>query len=126
MNKYFVVILIALGLASCHKKNEHYYMTHSKELQSAMKACPNKQPQGLTCEQVDQIGNRMNELGRELQSNPQAFGNKIMKLQETIAQQKLELKANNTNSDLKLSLEKNQHVLVEFLAVVKWLESPEG
>jgi hypothetical protein len=56
----------------------------------------------------------------------QAFGNKILSLQQTIAQQKSELEKNNSNQELKTSLDKNEHDLVEFLAVVKWLESPES
>ncbi|MCL9685822.1 lipoprotein [Legionella maioricensis] len=126
MNKYLVVILIALGLTSCNVKNEQYYLSKPKELQKALKACPNQAPQGLSCQQLEQIGDRMNRLAYQLQSNPQAFGNKILALQQTIASQQLELKKNSTNKELQASLAQNQHDLVDFLAVVKWLESPEG
>jgi hypothetical protein len=125
MNKYLVVILIALGLTSCNMKNEQYYLSKPKELQKALKACPNQAPQGLSCQQLEQIGDRMNRLAYQLQSNPQAFGNKILALQQTIAAQQLELKKNRTK-ELQASLAQNQHDLVDFLAVVKWLESPES
>lgn len=121
-----MVILIALGLTSCNVKNEQYYLSKPKELQKALKACPNQAPQGLSCQQLEQIGDRMNRLAYQLQSNPQAFGNKILALQQTIASQQLELKKNSTNKELQASLAQNQHDLVDFLAVVKWLESPEG
>lgn len=126
MNKYLMVILIAIGLTSCGKKNEHYYQLHPKELQNALKACPNQAPQGLTCQQLDQLGKHMNSLAYELQSNPQAFGSRILTLQQTIANQHLELKRNNDNQELKISLVQNQHDLADCMAVVKWLESPES
>jgi hypothetical protein len=126
MNKYLVVILMVFGLSSCNDKNEHYYMSNPKELEKAIKACPNQKPPGLNCDQVEQIGKRMNSLAYQLQSNPPGFGNKILALQQTIAQQKIELKANGSNEELKSSLQQNQKDLNEFLAVVKWLESPES
>jgi hypothetical protein len=126
MNKYLVVILIALGLVSCNAKNEHYYLTHPKELQSALKTCPNQQPKGLNCEQIEQLGGRINNLAYQLQSNPQGFGTKILALQQTIANQTKELKNSNANQDLKTTLKQNQRDLADCMAVVKWLESPEG
>ena len=121
-----MVILIALGLTSCNEKNEHYYLSHPLELQSALKACPNQQPQGLSCEQIEQIGKRINSLAYQLQTSPQGFGTKIVALQQTIANQKLELKNNPANQELETSLQQNQHDLADFMAVVKWLESPEN
>lgn len=126
MNKYLVVILIAFGLTSCNEKNEQYYLSHPKELQKAMKDCPNQPHQGLSCQQLEQLGNRLGSLAQELQTNPQAFGNKILVLQQTIRSQQVELKQNGVNQELNVSLEKNQHDLADLLAVVKWLESPEG
>ena len=121
-----MVILIALGLTSCNEKNEQYYMSNPKELQKAIKGCPNEQPQGLNCKDLEQLGDRMNSLAYQLQSNPQGFGNKILALQQTIANQQSELKKDDANKELKTSLQQNQHDLVDFLAVVKWLESPES
>ena len=126
MNKYLVVILIALGLTSCNEKNEQYYLSNPKELQQALAACPNKAPQGLTCEQMEALGRRMNVLVTQLQSGPQAFGNKILMLQQTIANQQLELKKNGSNQELKASLAKNEHDLADSMVVVRWLESPES
>jgi hypothetical protein len=111
MNKYLVVILIALGLTSCNEKNEQYYLSNPKELQNAIKDCPNQPPQGLSCQQVEQLGNRMNSLAHQLQANPQDFGNKILALQQTITSQQVELKKNSANQELNVSLEKNQHDL---------------
>lgn len=121
-----MIILIALGLTSCNTKNEHYYQSHPKELQKALKECPDQVPQGLTCQQIEQVGKRMNSLAYELQASPQAFGNKILNLQQTIANQHTELKKNSNNQELKISLAQNQRDLADYLAVVKWLESPES
>ncbi|BCA95232.1 hypothetical protein TUM19329_15930 [Legionella antarctica] len=126
MNKYLVVILIALGLTSCNVKNEQYYLSNPKELQKALKACPNQTPQGLSCQQLEQIGGRMNRLAYQLQSNPQAFGNKILVLQQAISNQQLALKKNSSSKELQASLALNQRNLVDYMAVVKWLESPES
>lgn len=126
MNKYLLIILVALGLASCNTKDEHYYQSNLKELQHVLKACPEKAPKGVTCQQLEQIGRRMNSLGYELQANPQAFGNKILGLQQTIANQVKELEKNSNNEELKTSLAQNQRDLADYLSVVKWLESPEG
>ncbi|KTD34110.1 secreted endonuclease [Legionella moravica] len=126
MNKYLVMLFMIMGLTACSERGENYYRSNPKELQMAIKSCPNKQPEGLTCEQIGQLGSRMNSLAYQLQLNPQAFGNKILALQQTIAKQKLELNDAGTNSELKISLEQNEHDLADYLAVVKWLESPES
>lgn len=119
-------MLMALGLASCTAKNEQYYRSHPKELQQALKACPNQQPEGLSCDGIKKLAGRMNELAYQLQYSPQGFGHKILALQETIAQQEIEYKKTPDAANLKASLDQNKHDLVEYLAVVKWLESPES
>jgi hypothetical protein len=123
MNKCLVAILVILGLTSCTKKDEHYYQSHPNELQQAIKACPGRMPQGVTCDQLQTIAGRMNSLAYQLQSSPQGFGTKILALQEAIAKEEKQLKANG-NADLQAHIDRNQHDLAEHLAVVKWLESP--
>lgn len=119
-----MALLIILGLTSCMKKDKHYYQLHPNELQQAIKACPQQQPQGMSCEQLGTIANRMNSLAYQLQLSPQGFGTKILALQETIAHQQKQLKEANSNTELQDSLKKNKRDLSEYLAVVKWLESP--
>jgi hypothetical protein len=117
--------LLTLGLVSCTTKNEQYYRSHPKELQQALKNCPAQQPQGLSCEQLQKLGERMNALAYQLQSSPQGFGSKIITLQENIAKQELELKQKPT-PEVEASLAQKKYELAEYLAVVKWLESPES
>ena len=126
MNKYLVVLIVILGLVACSKKDEQFYRSNPKELQRALKICPDKQPEGLTCDQMEQLGRRMNNLAYQLQYSPQGFGQKIMVIQEAIAKQKMELKNKGANSELKESLRQNENDLADYLAVVKWLESPES
>lgn len=127
MNKYLVIILIGLGLSSCTTKNEQYYQLHPKELQKAIAMCTNHllPKTSLTCDQLERINNTMNGLAFQLQINPQGFGNKIIKLQQNIATQQIEIN-NHSTGQLKDSLEKNKLDLAYYLAVVKWLESPES
>ena len=125
MNKYFVMALITLGLVSCAAKDEHYYLSHPKELQQALKSCPYKQPQGLNCDELQKLGEQMNNLAYQLQSSPQGFGSKILSLQELIAKQEMQLNQ-NSDTEISTSLAQKKHELAEYLAVVKWLESPEG
>lgn len=124
MSKCLVAILVILGLTSCTKKDEHYYQTHPNELQRAIKSCPDSQPQGVTCEQLRVIAGRMNNLAYQLQQSPQGFGIKILALQEKLARQEDQLKTEQHNSALRADFAQNQHDLAEYLAVVKWLESP--
>lgn len=125
MNKYLIIALVTLGLISCTTKNEQYYLSHPKELQQALKACPSQVQQGLSCEKLQQLGERMNALAYQLQSSPQGFGSRIISLQENIAKQELTLKEKKTQ-EIEASLLKSRQELAEYLAVVKWLESPES
>ncbi len=120
------MIFIIMGLTACSEQGEQYYRSNPKVLQMAIKSCPEKQPAGLTCEQIQQLGSRLSSLAYQLQLNPQAFGNKILAIQQTIAKQKLELKTGGLNTELKASIAQNEHDLADYLAVVKWLESPES
>ena len=126
MNKYLVMVLVSLGLASCTVKDERYYLTHPKQLEQALKACPTQPDQGLDCDKLKQLGSRMEQLANQLQYSPQGFGHKILALQETIAKQEMELKKTPNTPELKKSLEQNKHDLGDYLAVVKWLESPRA
>lgn len=124
MNNCWLVLLVLLGLTSCSTKKDQYYQTHPHEMQQAVEACPVKQPQGMTCEQLDLLAKRMNTLAYQLQLSPQGFGKKIMALQETIAREQEQLKTEPLNADLKANLTQNKRDLVDYLAVVRWFESP--
>jgi hypothetical protein len=115
-----------LLLVSCSQQNELYYQTHPQALQNAIKNCSAKQPSYLSCEQLSAIAIKTNELAYQLQTNPQAFGKKILALQETIALQKADLQTKANSPELRATFEKNKQFLAQCLAVVRWLESPEN
>lgn len=126
MNKYIMVLIMSLGLLSCATKDEAYYRTHPKALQEALKTCPDQQPAQVSCQQLQDMGKILNTLVYQLQSNPQAFGSKIIKLQQTIISQENELNLNKTDEDLAANLERNRQKLADSMVIVKWLESPES
>lgn len=119
-----MAILVIFGLTSCTNKDEAYYKSHPKELQQSLKNCQEQKLQGLSCERLQMIAGRMNNLAYQLQNSPQGFGAKILSLQETIAQQQQQLKRESTNVWLQANINQNKRDLTEYLAVVKWLESP--
>lgn len=121
-----MLVLVSLGLVSCTAKDEQYYRSHPKELQQALKSCPAEKPPLMTCDALHKLGERLNALAYQLQSSPQGFGAKILSLQQTIAQQEIELKENKRAPDSNTSLINNKNQLADYLAVVKWLESPES
>ena len=124
MNKCLAVLLMVSGLTSCTVKNDNYYKLHPEKLRQVVKSCPERQPTGLTCEQLEGLAKRMNELAYQLQSSPQGFGAKILSLQETLAAQQKQLKNEGANPQLQASIDQNKHDLSDYMAVVQWLESP--
>lgn len=126
MMKYLFLVFGLMGLTACQAKDGQYYRTHPKELQSALKACPEKKPDGISCEQLNDIGQRVNGLAYQLQANPQAFGSKILALQQQIAQINTQIKKDKSNSELQAKLDASKQELVDMMSIVKWLESPES
>ncbi|CDZ78187.1 hypothetical protein BN59_02495 [Legionella massiliensis] len=123
--KYLFVACATLLIIGCSSHNEHYYQIHPQALQDAIKSCPAKQPTPLSCEQLTSLAVAMNEIAYQLQTNPQAFGRKILALQQAMASQEAALKT-KADPELKATLEKNKLLLEQYLAVVRWLESPES
>jgi hypothetical protein len=122
----FVVLMFASMMSyACVSHDEAYYRLHISALQKAMNQCPEKAPSKVTCKQLRQLASRINELSDELRESPQGFGQQILALQAHLSDDKQSLKKNPNQPELVVSLAKNQLVLQERLAVVKWLESPK-
>jgi hypothetical protein len=121
----YCYLACTLLLAACSSQNENYFQTHPLALQNALQQCPEKHPSQLSCEKLESIGKTINELAYQLQVSPQGFGKKILALQETMARQKADL-ALKKNESLQASYDENALLLSQYLAVVKWLESPES
>lgn len=126
-----MIRLIIMGFAmlmlnACQAQDETYYRLNPIALQNALKNCPQQRSQGVSCEQLSLLNNQVKQLGYELQMNPQRFGQKILSLQEMLARQHAALKQDPKQSELKSQVQNNQQKLAEYMAIVRWLESPEG
>ena len=126
MSKYVILVIASLWMAAVAAHNERYYSLHPIALQKAIKQCPEKHPATVSCEELNTVALRVNQLAYQLRSDPQGYGKKILALQETIAKQEAMLKNDPNRPELRASLDEHKRDLRESLAVVKWLESPES
>lgn len=126
MMRYITLAIISLWMTACAAHDGYYYSLHPKILQKALQECPKKQSSGIDCDQLKDIALRINESAYQLRLDPQAYGKKILFLQQTIAQQESALQEKSNQPDLQSSLKENKQNLQERMAIVKWLESPEG
>ena len=127
MNKCLVLVgFCVLALSGCTDRNEQYYRSNLKELQQALKDCPQKQPKGVTCQQIEGIASHMHQLANQLQYNPQEFGTKIITLQQAIVSVQLALEKNGDTTDLQTQLKEKKQALADHLAVVTSSEPPES
>ncbi|WP_133131257.1 hypothetical protein [Legionella yabuuchiae] len=126
MLRSLFLILFSVWLVACSAHDEQYYSTHPQDLQRALNNCPKDSPKQVSCRTLEMIANRINKYALELRTSPQGFGQEILALQEKIAQQEKALSQTRDQPDLKHALQENKIELEQRLAVVRWLESPEG
>lgn len=117
---------LPLLLVACGTQDEKYYRTHPQVLQEAIKRCSSKPLSPLSCDQLAEIAVGVNELAYQLQINPQAFGKKILSLQEALAKQQVDLNTQTNQPILRANIEKSKQQLAAYLAIIRWLESPES
>jgi hypothetical protein len=120
------LICLSLALIACGQHNESYYRKNPQALEKDLKKCPLRKPKQLSCEQLVPIAISINELAYQLQTDPQRFGRKILSLQENLTKKKADLLENPNQTELKDDIHQIKQQLVEHLAIVKWLESPES
>lgn len=118
--------LAILLLAGCTAHDEQYYRTNPKILNETLKNCPATQPKDISCAQLSAIAMDVNKLGYQLQMNPQAFGRQILQLQQNLALLQEQQQQNPQQTDINVKIIQIKQQLTEHLAIVKWLESPEG
>ena len=125
--RYFRVLVVGglFLLAACSEDNAQYYRSHPKELQEVIKNCPDVHPKHINCDELAVVAQKVNFLAYQLQRDPQEFGNKILIAQEKLARHEALLKKDKTKSSLFSQIQQEKQQIVEYLAVVKWLESPE-
>lgn len=126
MLKYIVLGLASFWMTACAAHDEFYYQLHPKVLQNAIQNCPEKHPASINCDQLKNIALRVNQSAYQLRVDPQGYGKQILMLQQAIAKQESTLQTTPNEIELRTSLNENKRHLQERLAIVRWLESPEG
>ena len=126
MIKYFILVMASLWVVACMAHDERYYNLHPNALQKVIAECPQKQPTGISCEQLKNIASQVNDLAYQLRLSPQGYGKEILALQEMIAKQEGLLHGDTNQQEQQVTLAENKQQLEARLAVVKWLESPGG
>jgi hypothetical protein len=105
--------------------DENYYELHPKKLQQKINEC-DASKQTEQCQKLKLLAIQMNQLAYTLQRNPQEFGQKVMKIQEDIANLEAKYKVKPKDKKLSEELAKSKRKLGRYLAIVRWLESPES
>lgn len=123
--RYFVLIGLFLSLTACVSDDARYYRLHPKMLQEVLKNCPQSSPKHLTCSELVTIAGEVNSLAYQLQQDPQGFGQTILLAQAKLAQLEADSLKNKTKSDLRAQIVQVKQQVAEYLAIVRWLESPE-
>lgn len=123
MFKYIATVVFLCWMGSPAAHDAEYYRQNPNALQQALKACPEKQPSAIGCEQLKTIAVQLNDLAYQLRQSPQEYGKDILRLQEAIAKDEALLQA-GTQTEIASLLDENKQELRARLAVVKWLESP--
>jgi hypothetical protein len=122
--RYFVVACLVFLLAACASHDERYYRLHPKALQEALKNCPQSSPTQITCAELVSIADEMNSFAYQLQREPQAFGKIILSEQVKLAKLEADLLKHKKQSKLRVQIAQSQQIIAEYLAIVRWLESP--
>ena len=126
MVKFLILCFLSILLGACQKFDEHYFRSNPQVLQKVLKDCSQREMVQVDCSKIEQIAHDVNSLAYDLQINPQAFGIKILLLQNELAKQQAELCKKPGQEKIKERIKDLQQQLTLRLALVKWLESPEG
>ena len=124
MLRYVLLVSISIMLTACQAKDDQYYRLHPQKLQAALNDCSSTND-SKHCQRLRKIGFEVNQLAYKLQSQPQAFGQKIIALQVELVKLH-ERYSEKKNDETMKEIEQNQALLEQHLAIVKWLESPES
>lgn len=112
-----LICISVFFLSACSKQDMAYYQRHPQAVFLALQTCTTEDPKShVSCHQLETLAQTFRKWVAELQTNPQNFGQKIIKLQVNCARESLsEGEQQNCRQELDMRL-----------AVVKWLESPES
>lgn len=127
------VAALLFAITSCGSASDSaYYQMHPGKIAAALQQCQRQNPEQASCQRLQALQREMMGLAYELQASPQAFGTKILQTQQLIQEIKAKLTqareakdkplVTSLSSELKVQQTKNK----QYLAVVRWLESPES
>ncbi|PJD93910.1 MAG: hypothetical protein CK424_01245 [Legionella sp.] len=118
IKKMLIGLVVMSYIHTGFSKGAMYYREHPGDITAALLACPDHQPQGVSCEIMSQIAKDTSVLLHELEQSPQKFGLNIMLIQASIAKQ---IQAQDVKSQ---AWAQNQTELHARLALIKLLQSP--
>lgn len=96
-----------------------YYKLNPEKIQKALKTCTED------CDTLMKAEAFVRQLSAELYRNPQAFGQKILSLQEKIVKEQSALRATPNQPQLEQALKEHQDTVAEYLAIARWHMAPE-
>ena len=123
--RYFVLVCVSFLLVACGSEDAQYYRLHPQLLQTALKNCPQTSPRQISCDELVKIADEVNQLAYQLQRDPQDFGNIILSAQAKLAKLEADAVNDTTQSDLRAQIVQGKQKIAEYMAIVRWLESPE-
>lgn len=119
-------LLLSLVLVGCSQQHDaRYYTSHPKALEQALSTCPARTTVSLSCETLEQIHVKMNQLMYQLQDDQLAYGRHILALQEQAAEYKQQLQT-QPDPEKAIALKAVELQIQERLLAVQWLESPRN
>lgn len=121
----FFLFLFVLSSGTCFAKAINYSQLTPQIIENDLANCPQKSPKlNVTCSDLKQIAERINDLAIQLQVDRQGYGKAILAAEEKLALQQELLAKNQGDSKIVAEIDLNQQEINERLAIVKWLESP--
>ena len=124
--RYLLVLSIIL-LAGCYSAPEREYLKDPKKFKTALAACPGTQPSGVSCKTLTLMHRAIVNYGTVLQSNPQAFGQRILQLQSEIEESKDKLAKASSAEKITIEerLQQQKELLAVYMMTVRIYEQPE-
>jgi hypothetical protein len=124
MHKYFLyTLLLFCGFSLAYDID--YYKHNPNKIEAALKECKEGSfEREVSCQDLINVASHMNNLAIELQLDPEAYGLKLLKLEEELAKHVEDNHGLDLKSDAILAINKYKQDIDDRLIIVKWLESP--
>tara|TARA_B100000949_G_C14192359_1_gene412316 strand:+ start:645 stop:1028 length:384 start_codon:yes stop_codon:yes gene_type:complete len=126
MRLIVLITLISL-ITACSSHSEKWYLNHPDALKKALSECPKQTPKGLSCKQLTLLYKAVTEYAVDLQTNPQAFGQEIIALQNKISEleKQLQESSGGEKEGIQEKIDALNKKLDIYLTTVRLFESPE-